>query len=606
MKNYPLAVMSSSRRLMLVVGLSLIGLFFLFPAQSVERRVRSAQPEANLIVVKLAYTFSRTMIGGTFTNIYTANADGARQTRITPGFAFDGYPTWSPDGSKIVFSRGAIWVMDANGTNPINLGVGGRSPSWSVTGKIAYESGGQIWTMNPDGSNQAPFHGITQPTPMRPDWSSDGSKLAFSSGGNIWVINADGTNERQVATSDVADNAPAWSPDGLKIAFSKREPSTFPSGTVATVIHVINVDGTNEVRLTMPTQGNVNDTGPAWSPDNTKIAFAKNGATGEAGIHIMNTDGTNQTRIVFGGAGSGCFDPAWQPIAPVPRPRLKQFDFDGDGRADLSLFRPSEGAWYLRGSQSGSHVMRWGRANDKLVPADYDGDFKTDLAVWRVVGADGVFYILNSSDNTFRSEVFGLAGDDPMPSDWDGDGKDDLAVYSNGAQAGEQSSFYYRGSANNPNGNITFVPWGIAGDRPVLGDFDGDRRTDAAVFRTSNQTWYVRASSSGQLLVTVFVSGGFPTDLVAADYDADGKTDLAMHTAGGAWYIYLPQGVRSSLLPATADFTPAPADYDGDGRAETVVFSNGDWRLYNDFQGTQATVQFGVAGDKPVPAAYVR
>jgi hypothetical protein len=169
-------------------------------------------------------------------------------------------------------------------------------------------------------------------------------------------------------------------------------------------------------------------------------------------------------------------------------------DFDGDGKADASVFRASDQNWYINRSTAGLAVIQWGIATDKLTPADFDGDDKADIAVWRA-GAPNVasFYILQSSTNTVRIELFGQTGDDPMViGDWDGDGKADPSVYRNSA-VGSQSYFYYRGSLNNPNGNVTYVPFGTAGDVAMRGDFDGDGKIDAAVFRPSTSIWYICA-----------------------------------------------------------------------------------------------------------------
>ncbi len=106
------------------------------------------------------------------------------------------------------------------------------------------------------------------------------------------------------------------------------------------------------------------------------------------------------------------------------------FDFDGDGKADLSVVRPAEATWYIQPSSgSGLRAQQWGLSTDKLVPADYDGDDKTDIAVFR----DGVWYRLSSANNTIASVQFGLAGDVPVPGDYDGDGKADMAVFREGA-----------------------------------------------------------------------------------------------------------------------------------------------------------------------------
>lgn len=605
MNYYRLYVMSSLRRLMLVVGLLLIGVVSLFPTKSAEMRVRSTPSEENLVLGKLAFSRANALMAGTFTTVGSSNADGSGQTTLSDVYSYD--PAWSPDGARIAFANRnpsgsndtEIYVMNADGTNRVNLTnttpIGERNPSWSVTGKIAYEREGQIWTMNADGSNQAVFSAITLPSPVSPAWSPDGTKIAFASLEEIWVINADGSGVRQVTANTTPDNDPAWSPDGSKIAFT-RIVTTFngPYG-----LGVINADGTNEIRLTTQTDGK-----PAWSDDNTKIAFVRSFPVFNQtpiGIYTMNPDGTNQQLIILNSLpGPTYSDPAWQPVRAV---RRAPFDFDGDGRSDISVFRRSDTVWYWLGSQSGFNARQWGNTGDFLAPADYDGDLKTDVAIWREVGTDGVFYILNNSTGTFRIETFGLTGDILTVGDWDGDDKADLSVYRSGATAGAQSFFFYRGSFNNPNGNITYIPWGTEGDKPVSGDYDGDGSTDAAIFRPSNATWYVRKSSDGQLLVNAFGLAG--DKLVPAHYDNDLKTDFAVYR-DGVWYIQRSTDGFISFQYGLSTDTPAPADYDGDGRADAAVFRNGVWYVLRSQSGNTEITQFGGGDDKVVPAAYVR
>ena len=281
--------------------------------------------------------------------------------------------------------------------------------------------------------------------------------------------------------------------------------------------------------------------------------------------------------------------------------RKTSFDFDGERKADYSVFRPSDRTWYLERSTAGLAAAQFGLASDKLAPADYDGDGKTDIAVWRE--SAGNFYIFNSSNNSIRIENFGLTGDVLTVGDWDGDGKADLSVYRNAAVS-SQSYFYYRGSLNNPSGNITYLAWGTTGDKPLRGDFDGDGKQDAAVYRGANQTWYINNSSNNQVQ---FITFGLSSDkFVQADYDGDGKTDAAVYRPGnGVWYILQSSNNQVNYVRfGVSTDTPVPADYDGDGKVDVAVYRDGQWIVQQSTNNQLIYHQFGLTGDAPVPAAF--
>lgn len=209
----------------------------------------------------------------------------------------------------------------------------------------------------------------------------------------------------------------------------------------------------------------------------------------------------------------------------------------------------------------------------------------TDLALWRP--SNGTWYVMNPQGGMQAIETWGMSGDIPAPGDYDGDGKTDFCIFrpSNG--------YWYL--VKSSNGAMVIQSFGTNNDKVAHADYDGDGKTDFAVFRASDMTWRVYQSSNGQsVLDSIGVSGDV---VVAADYDGDGKADIALWNNKDAKFLVMNNSktffVESSF--GQSNDVPVIGDYDGDGKADLATWRPADniWRIKNSSNGQSVNYQWG-------------
>jgi uncharacterized delta-60 repeat protein len=498
-------------------------------------------------------TDGKIIIGGSFTavnsvsrnNLARFNTDGTLDTTFNPSIGGSVYSLIAQPNGKIVVAGGFSGVNGFNRSNLVRL--------------------------NTDGSLDSSFNAGTIPLITQILVQPDGKYLSLT-GTSILRRNADGTNDSTL-------QSPTFS--GLSKILLQPDGSIIVVGNFTSVNEIIR---NNIARIT--------------SNGELDTLFYPTGSNDRINDIIAQTDG----KLIVGGNFSVFERVDRSGLARFISPtfaRKTPWDFDGDGRADIVVYRPSNFYWYkLLGTNYQFSSSYFGANGDLLTPADFDGDGKTDIAIFRPATADWVYGSSANNGSQFVSR-WGQNGDIPLPSDFNGDGKADFVVFRPSALT------WYRYA--NGNGLISFVGFGAVGDKPVIGDFDGDGKSDPAVFRPSSGEWFYAASSQSGVHLRVAQWGLASDKLVPADYDGDGKTDAAIYR-NGLWAIYNSSNGSNTILTfGQAGDIPVAADYDGDGKADVAVYrpSNGAWYLLRSTQGFSA-ITFGTNGDIPIPSAYVQ
>jgi uncharacterized delta-60 repeat protein len=575
-------------------------------------------------------------------NLARFNADGSLDTTFTPpGFNLSGAIynfELQPDGKIIVplwlGSSGSTWRLNPNGTTDVFISDTpyAHDAEYLPDGKFLIGQGDRVKRYLSNGSLDGSF-GFTTASGSNQIYkiaAQPDGKIIVAGGFTTFGGQARGRIARLLAdgTLDGTFNPPGGA-NGIINNFVIQSDGKIMIGGDFTGVNFdnnkkylarLNADGSLDTSfapvlnapvlgLKIQPNGKVLVSG-AMSVVNTSVrpGIARINQDGSTDTSFDVGSGTNSTvwgadlqndKIIYVGqfsATNGFSTLGIGRLFNTAVPQAKLFDYDGDGRADVSVFRPSENRWYVfRSSDSVVAQQVWAIAGDVPVPADYDGDGKTDYAIFRPSSGD--WWYLSSINGAQIFVDWGQSGDIPLPSDFDADGRADFVVF-------RPSNSTWNRISN--TGAVSNVPFGLPGDKPVRGDFDGDGKSDVAIFRPSTGDWWYQSSINNAQLA---VHWGISTDVPApADFDGDGKTDFAVYRPStGVWYIINSSNFSFTILNfGIAEDKPIPADYDGDGKADIAVFrpSTGIWYQMRSTQGFFAQ-QFGISSDVPTENAFV-
>jgi Tol biopolymer transport system component len=547
---------------------------------------------------------------GTF-DIWLMDADGSNQRNLTKDTAYDDDPQWSPDGMRIAFSNddGDIWVMNPDGSGKVNLtptvGNYNWEPSWSPDGsKIAFwstrDGWGDIFVMDVDGSNVTNLTNSGTRTDADPAWSPDGSKIAFTSCerltnspnpciDDLYVMGSNGSNVQRLTWSPASVRGPAWSPDGRHISFFSEADGDYD-------LWMVNPDGSNLGHLTNDPGGewdgaweSVNrlpsavDDGPyyvrpGWPLYGTSVLANDTDPDGDALRAQLNSAPSHVTGFTL--AADGTFTYQHDGSAAMTDSftyRVEDSRSGGSAPATVTirvgvpdttgLVDPATGLWRLRDGSGVVSQFYYGNPRDYPFAGDWDCDGLDSPGLYRQ--SDGFAYLRNTNTqgNANLTFFFGDPGDVPIAGDFNGNGCDTLSIY-----RPSEARFYIINQLGKDGGGLGAADYsflfGDPGDKPVVGDWDGDGVDEIGLHRETTGFFYYRNTLTTGIADGQFFFGDPGDRLVAGDWGVvDGVETPGLYRPSNTTFYFrhtLTQGnadSQSTWTGATPSWQPIAGDF---------------------------------------------
>jgi Tol biopolymer transport system component len=472
-------------------------------------------------------------------DVYIVPASVGSPVNVSDDPAWSPMGSWSPDGSRFLYvsnreGNDEIYLADADGRNPVRLTnstANDRDPAWSPDGsRIAFSSGLDI---RREGST---------------DW-----QIVIPS--RIYVMDADGTSRRALTDgsidpdpnsspgSSVAHADPTWSPDGSRLAFAVTVTGAGPHQRVFTVYVVNPAPGAPAVELWDGGGGWYS----SWSPDGARLAITSTGNYNDPTTVIANADGTGTPLVLTSGVGSGFA--GWSTygtrVAYMNSGGVQPGDTvfvagpDGSAPVDITasligpinsgagwrpqplgpvgLVEPSTGLWHLNDGWGWITSFYYGNPGDYPFVGDWNCDGIDTPGLYRQ--SDGFVYLRNSNTQGVADIrfFFGNPGDIPLAGDFNGNGCDTVSIY----RPSEARIYIINALGANDGGlgpaEFDYI-FGNPGDKPFVGDFDGDGIDTVGLHRESTGFVYFRQSHTQGIADAEFFYGDPGDRLVAGDW----------------------------------------------------------------------------------------
>jgi Tol biopolymer transport system component len=514
--------------------------------------------------------------------IYTIEANGTGEARLTQRDP-DGFgPAWSPDGSKIAFTGTGrwmnLWLMDRDGADPhpiadLRVDSGpGFDPDWSPSGgRLVFSSGYRIYTVRPNGTGLRRIGGAGTYDAWDPAWSPAGGAIAFTLNGRIYRMRPDGSRQQRLGVGDHAD----WSPNGRRIVFTVWQ--TNGRGDV----YVMNADGSNRRRLMNTPRAD--ESRPAWSPGGAKIAFQRGRS-----VWLMDRDGSDQRRIARNASA-----PAWSPGGSfltfsrlrttehfdIPESASGIFTMRRDGNGVTRVLTPefdrdvtfSPDGTHMAFtsvrpfSQSGVYVADADGTNESFLHSGESPAWSPDGSQVILRDADGLYVVYANGTDALKLSSPVDADGDALQGVVDPAWRPDGAAVSFVAAEPDGCAEVYTMELDGEN----VTPVTAAACAPQVGEYDWAPGGASIVFAGST---CVDFECTGRIF-SAPVPGGVPTELTAAEADVDHDVEPAISPDGtkiaftrfdfsglaswDVWVMNVDGSNETKLTSGGADLAPA-------------------------------------------------